>query len=213
MTASDTFETGLLKALGHPLRFRMLASITERGEASPTELAREFGHPLATVSHHTRVLRDLGWIELARTEPRRGAVEHFYRAARRPFLDDDEWEQLPVPMRRGLAGLTLRQIFADAARAGGNGGFDEPGACVARMPLELDERGWWELADALRDLLREADHIQRRADARAARQTGPQATVRASSLAILHYSGGQAHTTLELAERDGWPAPPRPPLR
>jgi DNA-binding transcriptional ArsR family regulator len=94
MASSDALDLRLLKALGHPLRLRMLTLVTERGEASPVELARELDQPLSTVSHHTRVLRDLGYLELSRTEPRRGAIEHYYRALTPPFLDDDEWAQL-----------------------------------------------------------------------------------------------------------------------
>jgi DNA-binding transcriptional ArsR family regulator len=194
MVAHDTLEGGLLKALGHPLRLRIVTAITERGEASPVELARDFKHPLSTVSHHTRVLRDLGWIELTRTEPRRGAVEHFYRAVTRPFIDDDEWERLPVPMRRGLAGQTLREIFSQAARAGENGGFDDAGACVARMPLELDQRGWRELSEVLTDVCRRADAIQRRSDSRTRRRSDPRTAVRASNLAILHFGSGAVPT-------------------
>jgi hypothetical protein len=63
------------------------------------------------VSHHTRVLRDLGCIELVRTEPRRGAVEHYYRPVLRPFLDDEQWEQLSLVKRRG----TLHFAVADDA--------------------------------------------------------------------------------------------------
>jgi DNA-binding transcriptional ArsR family regulator len=141
---------------------RILEVITDRGEASPVTLAREFGVPLTTVSHHARVLRDLGYIELVRTEPRRGAVEHFYRAVARPFIDDAEWEQLPVVMRRGMTRRLFRQIFGEASDAGRTGGFDEPGAVIARLPLELDEQGWRELSDLLADTLRQAEELERR---------------------------------------------------
>lgn len=72
MSWSESLDASLLKALAHPLRTRVLELIVEREEASPVELARDLGQPLATVSHHTRVLRDLGCIELVRTE--RGAA-------------------------------------------------------------------------------------------------------------------------------------------
>jgi DNA-binding transcriptional ArsR family regulator len=187
MSAGPSVENDLLRALGHPLRLRIATAITERGEASPVGLAREFDVPLATVSHHTRVLRDLGWIELVRTEPRRGAVEHFYRAVIRPFIDDEQWERLPLPLRRGLAAQTLREIFARASQAGGDGAFDDAGACVARMPLELDERGWEDLSQLLVEVLREADAIQRRSDLRVSGRSGGGGDVRSSSLAILHH--------------------------
>jgi DNA-binding transcriptional ArsR family regulator len=83
------------KALAHPLRARILEALA--GEPrSPNELAVEFGEPLGNVSYHVLVLRDLGMVELVDTAPRRGAVEHFYRA---------RWRvQLQVqPLERGRA--------------------------------------------------------------------------------------------------------------
>jgi DNA-binding transcriptional ArsR family regulator len=48
MSFSNPLDRRLLKALAHPLRERILESITDRGEASPVELARELDQPLAT---------------------------------------------------------------------------------------------------------------------------------------------------------------------
>jgi hypothetical protein len=131
-----------------------------------------------------RVLRDLGCIELTRTEPRRGAVEHYYRTVVRPFLDDEQWRQLSVVKRRGLAAALLQRIFAEASAAGAHGGFDEPGAHVARVPLALDRRGWDELSAVVADALNAAEEIQERSDARRAERSDG---VRASALAILHF--------------------------
>jgi len=189
MAPSQALDANLVKAVGHPLRLRILEAIAERGEASPIGLAREFDHAVATVSHHVRLLRDLGWIELTRTEPRRGAVEHFYRAVARPFIDDDEWEQLPVAARRGFARALFRRIFAEASAAGAAGGFDRPGVHIDRMLLELDERGWAELSELLTSTLEQAAEIERRCEARrsAAGSDGP---VTPSRLAIFHFAAG-----------------------
>jgi DNA-binding transcriptional ArsR family regulator len=187
MASSHALDLGLLKALGHPLRLQLLTLVTERGEASPIELARMLDQPLSTVSHHVRTLRDLGYLELTRTEPRRGAVEHYYRAATPAFLDDEQWEQLPVVLRRGLAAQTFRRIVGEAASAGPNGGFDAPGAHVARVILELDDRGWRELSNAVVGMLRRAQTIQERSDARSEARDGG-IGARASELAILHFA-------------------------
>jgi DNA-binding transcriptional ArsR family regulator len=187
MGIPDPFDGSLLKALGHPLRLRLLEAISERGEASPVGLAREFDQPLATVSHHVRLLRHLGYVELVRTVPRRGAVEHFYRAVSLPFIDDAEWERLPLAMRRGLARQTLRGIFAEASRAGAQGGFDDAAAALVRLALELDERGRRELSATLTRLINEAGDIQRRSDARRSSQAGAEGVVSAGALAIMHY--------------------------
>lgn len=182
MNVSRPLDQSLMKALAHPLRWRIVEVLTDRGEASPVELARLLDQPLATVSHHTRVLRDLGCVELTRTEPRRGAVEHYYRAIMPAFFDDEQWAQIPVILRRALAGDVLRRIVEDAAAAGEKGAFDAPGAHIDRMRVELDERGWNELSELLLGVLVRAQEIQDRSDSRAA-----EGGARTSEVAILHF--------------------------
>jgi DNA-binding transcriptional ArsR family regulator len=188
MASSGMVEAGVLKALGHPLRMRLLTFVTERGEASPVEMSRALDVPLATVSHHTRVLRDLGYIELSRTEPRRGATEHYYRALAAPFLDDEHWDMLPIPARRRVSAQLLRQVFTDAASAGRIGGFDAAGAHIARLMLDLDARGWRELSRAVLTLLHRAEAIQARSDARRDGERLGGEDSRPSELAILHFA-------------------------
>jgi DNA-binding transcriptional ArsR family regulator len=183
MSVSHPLDEGLIKALAHPLRWRILEILSERGEASPVELARRLDQPLATVSHHMRVLRDLGSIELTRTEPRRGALEHFYRAVMPAFFDDEQWQRVPVVLRRGLAGQVFRRIVEEAAAAGASGAFDAAGAHLDRMVVELDDRGWRELSDLLTGVLKRAQAIQERSDSRRVKGTG----ARMSEVAILHF--------------------------
>jgi DNA-binding transcriptional ArsR family regulator len=69
------------KALSHPLRGQIL-TLLEAGRRSPNQIAAELGNgaSLGTVSYHVRYLHGLDLIRLVGTEPRRGAVEHFYEA-------------------------------------------------------------------------------------------------------------------------------------
>jgi DNA-binding transcriptional ArsR family regulator len=210
MATSDNVEASVLKALGHPLRMRLLTFVTESGEASPVEMARAFDVPLATVSHHTRVLRDLGYIELSRTEQRRGAVEHYYRAVMSPFLDDEQWDMLSVPVRRRVSAQLLRQVFKDAATAGESGGFDAAGAHIARLMLDLDARGWRDLSRAVLTLLRRAEAIQARSDARRNGERAEDAETCPSELAILHFATAEP-TTSRAAEQRHLARPPRLP--
>jgi DNA-binding transcriptional ArsR family regulator len=201
MDSSDAFDAKVLKALGHPLRMRLLTFVTEQGEASPVEMSRALDQPLAMVSHHTRVLRDLGYLELSRTEPRRGALAHYYRAAGSPFLDDEHWELLPVPVRRRVAAQLSARSCATPAAAGQDGGFDVPGAHVARMVLDLDQRGWRDLSRAVLAFLKRAEAIQERSDARREAERGEaergeaergeaerRESSRHSELAVLHFA-------------------------
>lgn len=76
-------DQGIITALGHPLRARILAELDEH-EASPKELSQALGEKLGNVSYHVRILAGLDLIELVRQTPRRGAVEHHYRSRPRP---------------------------------------------------------------------------------------------------------------------------------
>jgi DNA-binding transcriptional ArsR family regulator len=209
VSADDLFEAALHKALGHPLRLRILELVIERREASPLAMSRQLRQPLATVSRHVRVLRDLGFVELTRTEPRRGAVEHFYRAVQRALIDDHTWEQLSVTLRRGLVRQTFRKIFSEAAEAGGRGGFDRAEAHLDRLPLCLDDEGQAELSAALTQLLQEALAIQARADERRGMprdgdQAGRESPKReASILVLMHFD--------EMPNSTGLDAESRPP--
>jgi DNA-binding transcriptional ArsR family regulator len=185
MARTDTPDAHVARVLSHPLRPQILQILSLRGEASPNEIASELGVPLGTLSYHTRLLRDAGWIELVREVPRRGAVEHFYRAVERPLVDDAQWDNLPRGVRRRLATMTVGQVLKNAARAAAAGGFDVAAAHVDRMVLELDEQGWKELSEALVQTLDEAARIQQRSnERRSSREPG---AVRSSELAILHF--------------------------
>src|ERR1700755_2252653 len=96
----------LLKAISHPLRHRLLGLLDDR-VASPNELAHELALPLGRVSYHIRLLAELGAIELVRTEPRRGALEHYYRAVTRPWFSGEDWSRLPRSARCGIVGQSL----------------------------------------------------------------------------------------------------------
>jgi DNA-binding transcriptional ArsR family regulator len=209
MASSPPLDEGLIKALAHPLRWRIVELLVERGEASPVELARLLDQPLATVSHHVRVLRDLRSIELTRTEQRRGAIEHYYRAVMPAFFDDEQWELVPKTLRRGLAGQVFAQVFAEASTAGDEGAFDAVGAHLDRMIVELDDRAWQDVSEALLDLLRRIQAIQGESDARRDDET----RVRVSEIVLMHFevAASLARTDAD-ADRAGLPerSPPIP---
>jgi DNA-binding transcriptional ArsR family regulator len=196
MSVSHSLDESLIKALAHPLRWRLLEVLTERGEASPVELARLLERPLATVSHHMRVLRELRCVEPSRTEPRRGAIEHYYQPLMPAFFDDEQWTRVPVMLRRAIAGQIFRRIVNEAAAAGEGGAFDASNAHVDRMLIELDDQGRNELSDLLTDTLREAQAIQERSDARGEKRQ----EVRLSEIALLHFELAESETDSVLDE-------------
>ena len=151
-------DEALLRAISHPLRHRLLGMLDGR-VASPNQLARELELPLGRVSYHIRLLADLGAIELVRTEPRRGALEHFYQAVTAVWFSEGDWTKLPRSARRGILGQNLQQIFGNVTAAADDGGFDHAGSLVLRAPLELDEEGMHELSGLLREAVDRAREI------------------------------------------------------
>lgn len=75
-----SIDPRLAKALSNGVRARALDLLAERA-MSPTAIATELGLDVRGVAYHVRVLKKLGCAELVETRPRRGAVEHVYRAA------------------------------------------------------------------------------------------------------------------------------------
>src|SRR3954462_15427625 len=164
-------DEGLLRAISHPLRHRLLGMLDGR-TASPNQLARELDLPLGRVSYHIRLLSDLGAIELVRTEPRRGALEHFYRAVTTVWFSEADWQKLPRSARRGILGQNLQHIFASVTAAADGGGFDNSSSVVLRAPLELDEQGLEELSGLFRGSIRRAGEITPRAAERRSNGNG-----------------------------------------
>jgi DNA-binding transcriptional ArsR family regulator len=71
--------TDCIKAVGAPLRRRILRVLHEAGEArSPAEIAKAFRLPVSAVSYHVRVLKACGAVALTDTRQKRGSIEHFY---------------------------------------------------------------------------------------------------------------------------------------
>ena len=187
-TTNRQLDERLAKALSHPLRQRILQRLNENGVKSPNELSRELGDPLGNVSYHVRILRELDCVELVRTEQRRGALEHYYRATAQPWLDDKQWARLPAAFRRKTLGRTLSQLLESAGAASETGGFDHPEAVVNRVALELDEQGWADVAKLLDQTLESALAIQAESQKR---KGEPGAEIR-TELGILHFRTASA---------------------
>jgi len=151
-----------VKALAHPMRIRILAILKEE-QRSPVQLADQLGAPLGTVAYHVRKLYNLGLLELVGTRQRRGATEHTYRAREHPRFSDEAWASLsPIAKQRMLSAM-LQQIGEYASGSAAVGGFDRPDAHITRTALELDERGWTQLAEATKRWLRDVDRIEKAA--------------------------------------------------
>ena len=141
----ELVDVRLMKALSHKERVQCLSVLSER-EASPSELSELVNASLSKISYHVKVLKDFELIELVRTEPRRGAVEHFYRARQRAILPDNLWAKIPQGMRRGITREVLSDTLGDIGTAVETGTFDaRDDFHLSWIPGQLDLQAWLEL--------------------------------------------------------------------
>jgi DNA-binding transcriptional ArsR family regulator len=182
--------TRMAKALSHPLRSVILSRLNEK-VASPSELSEELDAPLGTVSYHVRTLLNLDCIELVSTRPRRGAVEHHYRATRRAWGDDATWELMPPTARRGFAAEWFKMAFGDVREAIERGGFEQRTDCQMLFTrLNLDEQAWTQLAERMAELNEYAVELQAESAGRTV-DSRPDGEI-AARLILLQYEKGSA---------------------
>lgn len=161
----------LIKAMAHPLRVQILAYMNDR-EWSPNELSEELVEGLSQVSYHVKVLRDFEMIEMTKTEPRRGAVEHYYRAMARAIIPLSMAKAIPKSGRRIMIGDVLGEINQDVNASLKSGRFDKRDDYhVSRTPVDLDGQGCedaHDLADEFveRMLKIEAESAKRRIESK-----------------------------------------------
>jgi DNA-binding transcriptional ArsR family regulator len=146
---SDISDPRIIKALTHPLRIQILAALDER-TASPSELADELEAPLGNVSYHVRQLAGLGLIKLVKRTPRRGAIEHHYKAVGRPQMADDAWAGTPATVKNAVLGAALGDLGTAVTAAAAAGGFSRPDTHLTRTQVTIDERGWKDLDKELK---------------------------------------------------------------
>jgi DNA-binding transcriptional ArsR family regulator len=199
----------LIKALGHPLRQRILHALNEE-VASPSDLSRKLGEPLGNVSYHIKILSECKAIELVSTAPVRGAVEHFYRATTKPYFSDEHWSQLPLSTRRAIFDDNLQEIWSHLVAAGEDVGLDDEKCHISWTDMELDRQGYDELSEQLRITLERALDIRAAAAARLARL--PTEERHSTELAIMHFHRSSGDDSTQVASTDwslcGLGAPP-----
>jgi DNA-binding transcriptional ArsR family regulator len=165
---TEVFDPVFGKVMSNPIRVRALTILNER-VASPNELAKELEEGLSQVSYHVKVLLENNCIELVKTEPRRGAVEHFYRATARAFLTERDWRQVPDSIRPSLSGSLLETVIDDVVGALESNSFDaRDDRHLSWTPLIVDEKGWEDLTAVLADSLDRVLEVQTESAARLA---------------------------------------------
>ena len=79
-------ELDQLKALGDPLRFRILEALAD--ERTTKQVAEEIGEKPTKLYHHVDALERVGLIKMTRTRRNRGTLEKYYQVVAFAFRAD-----------------------------------------------------------------------------------------------------------------------------
>jgi DNA-binding transcriptional ArsR family regulator len=126
------------KALGHPMRHRLLFALG-RGQATISQLAASLGSNKGNIAHHLNVLTNAGLVRPAGTRTVRGGTEQYYRRASRGLRYDDA----------ATTQAAFRALAAEVAAA-------QPEPFLVLRTLRLTPEHARQLTAALRDL---ASHV------------------------------------------------------
>jgi DNA-binding transcriptional ArsR family regulator len=145
--SGKSIEERVAFAVGHRTRVYVLTLLNE-GVYSPEQLARIIGEPVGNVSHHIKQLLDADSIELAKTEPVRNTLQHFYRAVEMPFYTDEEIAAMTPEERQAIIGLTLQCLIAEIMTAFWSGKMQgDPRLWLSWRWFNVDGQGREDLAD------------------------------------------------------------------
>jgi DNA-binding transcriptional ArsR family regulator len=125
------------RALGHPLRHRLLFALGQR-PATISQLAVALGSHKGNIAHHLKVLRAAGLVVITETRQVRGGTEQYYQRTARRF---------DFPGEPGAAHTSvLLQAVADEMASAAV----EPLLLLRNIRLTEDQAG--RLADTLNEL-------------------------------------------------------------
>lgn len=145
----DGIDVRLVRAISHPLRVQILQVLNER-DASPNEMVSLLGSPLGNIAYHTRVLEKCGCVEVVRTEQRRGAIEHYFRAVPRSYVGHQDWRKVPRSVRSTITATSVESFFQRLTAAYESGTLDDrDDTTLSWMSVAVDDQGRREVTEIL----------------------------------------------------------------
>lgn len=126
------------KALGHPLRHRLLFALGQE-PATISQLAATLGTAKGNVAHHLGVLREAGMVRVVETRQVRGGTEQYYRRTARMLTFSGEGE-------RANTAVALQAVAAELQSAEGQ-------PMINLRNIRLTESQAAELRDRLEELV------------------------------------------------------------
>ncbi|HEY2053232.1 MAG TPA: helix-turn-helix domain-containing protein [Solirubrobacterales bacterium] len=146
---ADDLRRALIGAIEDQFRAHVLFAVVDRPGVTIGQIAARIGQPPRRVRHQVERLLEAGLILVDAETPRRNARERHYRGVALPTLKEEgpDWTD---EQRRKFAISVAGAIMADL-----DGGIHaetfgtRSGHSVIRIPGEVDDRGWGELAASI----------------------------------------------------------------
>jgi DNA-binding transcriptional ArsR family regulator len=171
LSSGKTVEERVGTALGHYIRVAILTLLNE-GTYTADDLAALIGNGVSRqmVHYHLKILLEDDSIEIAKTEKRRNADLHFYRAINMACFSEEDLLAMTSEERQVTAGLIVQHSTAELMAALDKGKLsDDPQVVLAWRWFNLDEEG-------RRELMREQERLWWRAQEIEAESTNRRAS-------------------------------------
>lgn len=154
--SSMPFTLRLAKVFADEICLKILAELNLR-KMSPTQFSREFGeHSPASINRRFKMLEGIGWLSKVDERTggkRRGATEHFYRAAGPAIFDIQGWSDVPASAKTTYSWRTFEQLSEQVIEAMEAGTLDaRSDRHLTWSLLMLDQLGWENVLDELMSL-------------------------------------------------------------
>lgn len=147
---SGALRDALVDALADGPRSRIFITVAERPGATIAQIADRIGESPRRVRHQLERLVEDGLIVVEAETRRRNARERHYRVLALPAVLADSGPGWTDEQRRKISRSVVGMVMADLdAAIAGRTFANRPGYAVVRIPGEVDERGWTELATTL----------------------------------------------------------------
>lgn len=156
----EDLRTAVIEALSDQFRAQVYFAVCERPGVTIRQIATRIGAPRRSVRHQVELLVMSGLVQVQAETKTRNTRERHYRAISPAKIleeDDEHWDDR---QRRRIALSVVRTLMADVGRAVENKTFGaHERHTEARVPGEVDRRGWTEIAEVLARATEEIETI------------------------------------------------------
>jgi len=155
-------DANLIKALGHPVRVRILEVMQGGSEKSNKELSAAVGETVSLTAYHVKVLEEAKCIQLVRLHPVGGSEAKYYRIIPGALFGGRRWKGIPPSLRRSVSGAAIESFLNRAIDSLEDGKFDtKDSTALDCFTIVTDQVGRAQVFDTLGELSTRLEDIHK----------------------------------------------------